>query len=263
MSVPKDILDLVNAAQAKGEAVAVATVVRTLSVTAARAGARAVITADETISGDWIGSASAFGAVLRAAHEALADGQPRLISVQSENGLAAGDMRASQGAMDIFVEPMLPRPILAIFGASPVAVSLSDFARRVGFFVAVCAPAADHAAFTEADRLVEGFAPPADLIGDLYLVISTQGKGDREALSAAIRLGAKYFAVVGPRRKIALLKSELAREGIEAEDLERIRTPAGLDIGAITPEEIALSIVAEMVEIRRRGQRQPSLHAAQ
>jgi xanthine dehydrogenase accessory factor len=193
----------------------------------------------------------------------LADGQPRLISVQSENGLAAGDMRASQGAMDIFVEPMLPRPTLAIFGASPVAVSLSDFARRVGFFVAVCAPAADHAAFTEADRLVEGFAPPADLVGDLYLVISTQGKGDREALSAAIRLRAKYFAVVGPSRKIALLKSDLAREGIAAQDLDKIHAPAGLDIGAITPEEIALSIVAEMVEVRRRGQRQPSLHATQ
>jgi xanthine dehydrogenase accessory factor len=269
MSVPKDILDLVNAIQAKGEAVAVATIVRTLSATDAKAGARAVITADETISGGWIGRASAFDAVLRATREALADGQPRLISVQSENGLNAGkardagDMRSSQGAMDIFVEPMLPRPVLAIFGASPVAVALSDLARRVGFFVAVCAPAADHATFTEADRLVEGFAPPADLVGDLYLVISTQGTGDLAALSAAVRLRAKYFAVVGPRRKIALLKSELAREGVEAQDLEKIRAPAGLDIGAITPEEIALSIVAEMIEIRRRGQRQPSLRAAE
>lgn len=148
MSVPKDILDLVSAVQAKGEAVAVATVVRTMSNTAvARAGARTVITADETLSGGWIGPAS--GAVLRAARQALADGQPRLISVQPETG-----SDASRGAMDIFVEPVLPRPILAIFGASPVAVALSDFARRVGFFVAVCAPAAEHAVFTEADRLV-------------------------------------------------------------------------------------------------------------
>jgi xanthine dehydrogenase accessory factor len=256
MSVPKDILDLVNAVQAKGEAMAVATVVRTMSKTAARAGARAVITADETLSGGWIG-ASASGVVLRAARQALADGQPRLISVQSEIGLADGE--ASREAMDIFVEPVLPRPILAIFGASPVAVALSDFARRVGFFVAICAPAADHAVFTEADRLVDGYEPPADLVGDLYLVISTQGAGDRAALAAAVRLRAKYFAIVGPRRKIDLLKSEIAEESIAAEKLENIRAPAGLALGAITPEEIALSIVAEMIEVRRRGQRQPCL----
>jgi xanthine dehydrogenase accessory factor len=260
MSVPKDILDLVNAVQAKGEAVAVATVVRTLSGTAAKAGARAVITADETISGNWIGSASAFDAVLRATRQALADSQPRLIRVQLENELIAGKV-SEAGEMDVFVDLVLPRPVLAIFGASPVAVALSDFARRVGFFVAVCTPVADHAAFTEADRLVEGFEPPADLVGELYVVIATQGAGDRAALSAAVRLRAKYFAVVGPRRKIALLLDGLAREGVEAEYLEKIRAPAGLPIGAITPEEIALSIVAEMIEIRRRGQRQPSLRA--
>ena len=219
----------------------------------ARAGARAVITADETLSGGWIG-ASASGAVLRAARQALADGQPRLISLQPENG-----SDASRGGMDIFVEPVLPRPVLAIFGASPVAVALSDFARRVGFFVAVCAPAADHSVFTEADRLVDGFEPPADLVGDLYLVISTQGVGDRAALSAAVRLRAKYFAIVGPRRKIDLLKTDLAEENIGAGDWEKIRAPAGLALGAITPEEIALSIVAEMIEVRRRGQRQPCL----
>lgn len=256
MSVPKDILDLVSAVQAKGEAVAVATVVRTMSNTAAseaiaRAGARAVITADEALSGGWIG-ASASGAVLRAARQALADGQPRLISVQTETG---SDARG--GGMDIFVEPVLPRPVLAIFGASPVALALSDFARRVGFFVAVCAPAADHAGFTEADRLVDGFEPPADLVGDLYLVIATQGVGDRAALSAAVRLRAKYFAIVGPRRKIDALKSDLAEEKVGVGDWEKIRAPAGLSLGAITPEEIALSIVAEMIEVRRRGQRQP------
>lgn len=259
MSVPKDILDLVNAAQAKGEAVAVATVVRTMSNAAVRAGARAVITADETLSGGWIG-ASASGAVLRAAHQALADGQPRLISLQPENGPENGS-DPSPGGMDIFVEPVLPRPMLAIFGASPVAVALSDFARRVGFFVAVCAPAADHSVFTEADRLVDGFEPPADLVGDLYLVIATQGAGDRAALSAAVQLRAKYFAIVGPRRKIDLLKSDLAEESVGAGDWEKIHAPAGLALGAITPEEIALSIVAEMIEVRRRGQRQPCLRA--
>ncbi len=277
MSVPKDILDLVNSVKARGEAFAVATVVRTVSVTAAKAGAKAVILADGTISGGWIGGGCARGAVLRAARQALADGQPRLISVQPESALAerhiavgetrdgvfyARNMCPSQGAMDIFVEPVLPRPCLAILGASPVAVALADLARRIGFFVTVCAPARDHAAFTEADRLVEGFAPPSDLGDNPFLVISTQGSGDHDALAAAIRLRTLYFAFVGSRKKIAALKNDLAGEGVEAAALEKIRAPAGLDIGAITPEEIALSIVAEMVEIRRRGQRRMERESA-
>ncbi len=160
--------------------------------------------------------------------------------------------------MDVFVEPVLPRPVLAVLGASPVAVALADLARRLGFFVTVCAPVHDHGGFGEVDRLVEGFAPPADLGDHPFLVISTQGSGDHEALAAAIRLKAAYFAFVGSRKKIAALKSDLAEEGVGAADLEKILAPAGLDIGAITPEEIALSIVAEMVEIRRRGQREPA-----
>jgi xanthine dehydrogenase accessory factor len=269
MSVPKDILDLVNAVKAKGEAIAVATVVRTESAakSVARsivkdgagakimAGARAVITADGIISASWMCGSSACDAIVCAARLALADGKPRLIHVRPERASAV--VRPAVGAMDIFVEPMLPRPVLAIFGASPVAVALSDLARRMGFFVAVCAPSADHGAFPEADRLVEGFAPPADLGGDLYLVISTQGTRDHAALLATVRLPARYFAVVGPRRKLDSLKRDLARDGVEARDLEKIRAPAGLDIGAITPEEIALSIVAEMIGVRRRVQRPP------
>ena len=273
MDRPIDILDLVNSVKAKGEAFALATVVRTVSVTAAKAGAKAVILADGTISGGWIGGGCARGAVLRAARQALADGRPRLISVQPESALqerhvAIGETRdgisyarnmcPSQGTMDVFVEPVLPRPVLAVLGASPVAVALADLARRLGFFVTVCAPVHDHGGFGEVDRLVEGFAPPADLGDHPFLVISTQGSGDHEALAAAIRLKAAYFAFVGSRKKIAALKSDLAEEGVGAADLEKILAPAGLDIGAITPEEIALSIVAEMVEIRRRGQREPA-----
>jgi xanthine dehydrogenase accessory factor len=272
MTRPPDILELASAIKRKGEPFALATVVRTISVTAAKAGAKAVILPDGTISGGWIGGGCARGAVLRAARQAIADGRPRLISVQPEGalreqGVGVGETREgisyarnmcpSQGTIDVFVEPVLPRPVLAICGASPVAVALADLARRTGFSVVVCAPVADHARFAEADRLIEGLAPPGDLGDDLYLVISTQGAGDEAALAAAIRLRAAYFAFVGSRKKIAALKGELVSEGVEAAALERIRAPAGLDIGAVTPEEIALSIVAEMIEIRRRGPRRP------
>ncbi len=271
MPGPPDILDLVNQTKARGKPFAVATVVRTVSVTAAKAGAKALILADGTISGGWIGGGCARGAVLRAARQAMADGVPRLVSVQPESALrehhvGAGETRdgvfyarnmcPSEGTMDVFVEPVLPRPALVVCGASPVAVSLAELARRMGFFVSVCAPAADHAAFGEVDRLIDGFVPPKDLPSDSYLVISTQGAGDHAALAATIKLRGSYFAFVGSRKKIAALKTELIEEGVEAPELDKIRAPAGLDIGAITPDEIALSIVAEMIEIRRRGQRQ-------
>ena len=156
MTRAPDILDLVSSVKAKGEPFAIATVVRTVAATAAKAGAKAVILADGTISGGWIGGGCARGAVLRAARQAIADGRPRLVSVQPESALqeqhvAVGETRdgvsyarnmcPSQGTMDVFVEPVLPRPVLVICGASPVAVALDDLARRMGFFVAVCAPA--------------------------------------------------------------------------------------------------------------------------
>ncbi len=273
MNPATDILDLVNSVKAKGEPFALATVVRTVSVTAAKAGAKAVILADGTISGGWIGGGCARGAVLKAARQALADGAPRLVSVQPEDSLleqhvGVGEMRdgvvyarnlcPSQGTMDVFVEPVLPRPVLVVCGASPVAVALADLSRRMGFFVNVCAPAADHPAFGEIDRLTDGFAPPPDLANDSYLVIATQGSGDQAALTATLPAQVKYFGFVGSRKKIAALKAMLSQQGVEASLLEQIRAPAGLDIGAITPDEIAMSIVAELIEIRRRGQRQPT-----
>jgi len=268
----RDVLDLVNDMKARGEPFALATVVRTVSLTAAKAGAKAVILSDGTMSAGWIGGGCARANVLKAARQSLADGQPRLISVQPKDvleahGFAPGEAREgvlyannmcpSHGTMDIFVEPILPRPQLYICGASPVAVAIAAISRRMSFFVTVCAPAADHALFAEADRMVDGYDVPADGSSGRYVVVATQGRGDTAALKAALVAPSAYVAFVGSRRKAAVLKDELVAAGVPASHLETLRAPAGLDLGAITPEEIALSIVAEMVEVRRRGQRCP------
>lgn len=270
MSQQSDILDLMNDYKARGEPFALATVVRTVSVTAAKAGAKAVILADGTITDGWIGGGCARGAVLKAAREALADGQSRLVSIQpdeqlSEHQVKPGEVREgvlyaknmcpSQGTMDVFVEPVLPRPNLLICGASPVAVAVADLARRMGFFITICVPAADHASFGETDRLIDGYAVPADGSGHDYVVIATQGRGDSAALKAAVQAPSRYLAFVGSRKKAAALKANLSQSGVPAAQLENIHAPAGLDIGAITPDEIAFSIVAQMIEIRRHGQR--------
>ena len=147
-------------AKATGEPFALATVVRTVAATAAKAGAKAVILPDGTISEGWIGGGCARAAVLKAAQDALADGRSRLVSVQPPDVLAdhgvkpgeeqegvrfANNMCPSQGTMDIFVEPVLPRPQVVICGSSPVAVAVADLAGGRGFAVTVCAPAAEQA----------------------------------------------------------------------------------------------------------------------
>jgi len=270
MHAPPDVMDLAARLKAEGEAFCLATVVRTVSVTAAKAGAKAVIRADGSVAEGWIGGGCARAAVVTAAREALADGQPRLVCVMpkdllAERGVAPGEERdgvrfarnacPSRGTMDVFVEPMLPRPALVVLGASPVAVALAGLAPRFGFAVTVCAPAEDQARFADADTRIEGYAPLGAAEGQRFIVVSTQGRGDEAALHAALAAPAAHVAFVGSRRKLAALREELIEDGLSPERFDAVKGPAGLDLGAITPEEIALSILAEIVQIRRRGQR--------
>jgi len=270
MTAHVEVMDLVAQMKAAEEAFVLATVVRTVSVTAAKAGAKAIIRPDGTIVAGWIGGGCAKGAVLKAARDALADGEPRMVSVQPENLLAelgvrpgetregvrfASNMCPSKGTMDIFVEPVLPHPSLVILGASPVALSLAAQARPLGYHVTLAASASDLVAPPEADMLIDGFALGQLHQAKRFVVVSTQGRGDEAALRAAIATEAVYHAFVGSRRKMASLRDHLIAEGVDAAALDRVKAPAGLDLGAITPEEIAMSILAEIMVERRRGQR--------
>lgn len=221
---------------------------------------------DGTIYEGWVGGGCARAAVLKAAKDALADGQSRLVSVQppdalDEKGLKAGEEREgvrfaknmcpSQGTMDIFVEPVLPQPQVVICGSSPVAVAIADLARWSGFAVTVCAPAAEQSSFAEVDRRIEGYALPVNEAGSRFVVVSTQGRGDEAALLAALAVDVDYVAFVGSRKKAEVLKAALAERGVTPERLAKLKAPAGLDLGAITPDEIAISILAEIVAARR------------
>ena len=270
MSKHVEVMELVARLKAAEQTFVLATVVRTVSVTAAKAGAKAIIRPDGTIVAGWIGGGCARGAVLKAAREALADGEPRMVSVQPEDLLAelgvkpgeirdgvrfAQNMCPSKGTMDIFVEPVLPHPSLVILGVSPVALSLATQARQLGYHVTLAAPAADLQAAPEVDMLIDSYQLGKLHEARRFIVVSTQGKGDEAALRAAVSTGAAYHAFVGSRRKMAALREKLIAEGIEASALDRVKAPAGLDLGAITPEEIAMSILAEITIERRRGQR--------
>src|ERR1700686_2837840 len=222
-----EVMDLVAQMKAGEEAFGLATVLRTVSVTAAKAGAKAIIRPDGSIVAGWIGGGCARGAGLKAARDALADGGPRVGSVPPENLLAelgvkpgenrggvrfAQNMCPSKGTMDIFVEPVLPHPSLVILGVSPVALSLATQARQLGYHVTVAAPAADLPSAPDADVLIDGYA-----LGQLhearrFIVVSTQGKGDEAALRAAVSTEAAYHAFVGSRRKKAGPRGKLIAE---------------------------------------------------
>jgi xanthine dehydrogenase accessory factor len=263
--------------EAKGEAFAMATVVRTLSTTAAKAGAKALIKPDGLIEEGWIGGGCARAAVMKAARQCLIDGRSRLVSIAPQDGLdalgvAPGESRdgvlfaknacPSEGTMDIFVEPVLPKPRLLILGASPVAVALATIAPTFGYAVAVAAQVSDLARFPEGAERIEGLTPPPAAGGGAFVVVSTQGSGDRAALAAAAAMPARYRAFVGSRRKAETLRRELASEGVPPDALAGVKAPAGLDIAAVTSEEIALSILAEMTAVRRRLERPAGVTAS-
>ena len=270
MGAHVEVMDLVAQMTAAEQPFVLATVVRTVSVTAAKAGAKAIIRPDGMIIAGWIGGGCAKGAVLKAAREALADGEPRMVSVRPEDlltelGIKPGETREgvrfasnlcpSKGTMDVFVEPVLPHPSLVILGASPVALSLAAQARVLGYHITLAAPAADLAAAPDAHVIADGFAPRHLNEARRFVVVSTQGKGDEAALKSAVAIDAAYHAFVGSRRKMAALRARLIADGVDAAAIDRIKAPAGLDLGAITPEEIAMSILAEITRERRRGQR--------
>jgi xanthine dehydrogenase accessory factor len=229
-----------------------------------------LITPDGHVEEGWIGGGCARAAVVKAAKQCLADGQSRLVSIAPKEGLdalgvAPGDESngvyfarnscPSQGTMDVFIEPVLPQPKLLILGASPVAVALAAQAPAFGFSVVVAATVGELDRFAPDAARLEGVAPSPGVGEGAYVVVSTQGAGDRAALKAAAAMNARYRAFVGSRRKAETLKRELAAEGVSSEGLSGVKAPAGLDIAAITAEEIVLSILAEMIAARRRPER--------
>ncbi|WP_425404086.1 XdhC family protein [Hwanghaeella sp.] len=270
MSSRVDILDYVAGLKAAGKPFALATVIRTVSVTAAKAGAKAVIHQDGSISEGWIGGGCARAAVLKAARLALSDGQPKMVSIQPEDllkdsGVEAGEERAgiryaknmcpSKGTMDIFVEPVLPKPMLLVCGASPVAVAMADMGTKYDFDCRVFAAPESRNAFPGQCRFLDEVDASLCDGREVYAVVSTQGSGDEKNLAAVLALDCAYVGFVGSRKKAEALRAKLSEKGVAGEKLNAVVAPAGLDIGAILPEEIALSILAQIVQRRRQGQR--------
>jgi xanthine dehydrogenase accessory factor len=234
---------------------ALATVVQTALSTSGNVGDKALVSAEGIVEG-WIGGGCAQPAVIEAARSALETAKPCLIRVgpSGEWETLDGVVDFSSGCLSggtqvIFVEPLNQQAKLDILGDSPVAQCLCELAARLDFSVTVISPDVDASQLPETVRLERDFESSD---GD-FVVVATQGRHDRAALKAAISSNAAYIGMVASRKKIAGLKASLAKSGIAADQMERVRSPAGIEIGALTPAEIALSILAELVRLRRSG----------
>ncbi|MFY0312143.1 XdhC family protein [Leisingera sp. D0M16] len=257
----RDLACVTRELRAEGAPFAIATVIRTVGLTAAKPGAKAVLLADGAIAHGWVGGGCVRAALARAVKQAVAEGRPQLISLLPQDVLEAEGITPgtdqhgirfarngcpSKGSLDIFVEPVLPRPELVVFGASPVAEALKALAAQFQWAV------------TPGNAKTAPAAVPAG--ARRMIVVATQGQDDAACLRRALEGGAEFTAFVGSRRKFSALSEKLSGEGADPVLLARVQAPAGLAIDAVTPEEIALSILAQLTQERRRRQRGDQNH---
>jgi xanthine dehydrogenase accessory factor len=238
----------------KGESFATATVVRVEGSSSARRGSKALIDAQGKLLVGWIGGGCAESAVRSEALTCIETERPRMITVDmSDEQLGVG--MPCGGTMDIFIEPVLPRPELLIVGHGRIAETLATLGDLMGFRITVNDPAAEQASFPQAEKLVtDDFDLTATPVGPkTFVVIATQHKQDHLWLQMALEGNAAYVALIASRHRAGLVLDYLRAAGISDEKIGTVYAPAGLHLGAATPEEIALSIISQMTAIRRGG----------
>jgi xanthine dehydrogenase accessory factor len=261
------VLEQASELTRRGEAFALATVVWRQGPSSGQQGSRAIITASGELHG-WIGGACAEPVVIREAQQVIGKGEPRLLLLGTPEQFANTGQLAStgqfgpavpdgmtvvpiscqsEGALEVYIEPMLPTPHLVIVGRSPMAHTLAELAGALGWRTALI----DGPDFSAAD------ADERSMV-----VVATQGHGDEEAVEQAIAARPAYLGLVGSHRRGASVLGYLADRGIPSDQLDRVRVPAGLDLGRTSHQEIAVAILAELVQLRASGALSPAVHAA-
>lgn len=233
---------------------AVATIVRAEGSSSAKPGSKAIIDEHGKIAAGWVGGGCAESTVRNEALKCIELGRPELIILDMTHELLGVGMPCG-GKMEVYIEPVLPQPELLIVGHGRIAEVLATIAHLMNFSVTVNDPGADRSAFPQATRLVtEDFdltETPID--SKTFVVIATLHKQDHLWLRKALERNAAYISLIASHHRSKLVLDYLLTTGMPAEKIERVWAPAGLDIGASTPEEIALSIVSQIVALRRGG----------
>jgi xanthine dehydrogenase accessory factor len=239
---------------AKDEPFVTASVVRYQAPISGKPGDKAIIFANGKMWG-WIGGGCVQPVVIKEALKALSDGKPRLIRISptaaAEEGIVDYTMTChSGGTLDIYIEPILPRPHVVILGRSPVAQTLARLSQAVHYRVSVASPNAEREQFPDVDHLQTDLnLDGVKITPESFVVVSTQGEGDEEALEQAAKSSARYVAFVASATKARKILEYLREAGVPSERVGQIRAPAGLDIHAASPEEIAVSVLAEIIQV--------------
>ena len=258
----QDILDEAQRLRAERRPFALATVVAAKQPSSGTPGARAIILAGGQMRG-WIGGQCAQPTIIRQGLAALADGTPRLVALRPDGGVTDPEpapgtvlvpmLCASEGELHIFVEPFLPRIELVVVGASPVARTLARMATLMDFEVWACDEQADMDSFPEANRLLPDLAALGPALSPRsYVVVATMNTYDEEAALVALDSEASYVGVVASQKRTATLREALRERGVSANRLARLQRPKGHAGAALRPGEIAFSVMADLLDARRR-----------
>lgn len=242
-----------------GQKCAIATIVQVRGSIPSYESAKLLVREDGSLAGT-IGGGCVEAEVWNAAREVIETEKPRRLSFNLGNDAAYDNGLICGGQLEVFVEAVVPQPKAFIFGGGHISRSLAQVASLAGFATAVIdnrEAFANRERFPEADEVYAGeyeeVYPQLNVNSTSYLIIVTRGhRDDMRVLRWAITTDARYIAMVGSKRKVYAILKEFEKEGIARESLERIYSPMGLEIGAITPEEIAISVLAEMIAVRRQ-----------
>jgi xanthine dehydrogenase accessory factor len=253
-----DILDQAGRLREEGEPFVMATVVAYKSPQSAKPGSKAIIMPDGSVSG-WVGGGCVQPIVVREAQKALNTGKPTLVSISPEatdedwKGVEAYEMTCQGGgSIEIYLEPVLPKPDLLIVGNSPVAQVLTGLGKLLDFKVCIADPEAEQEQFPGADVVLTDLESLRGRIDSRsYVVVATMGNGDEEGLAAVIGTQPQYLGLVASEEKARSLFEYVRDNGTPDEDIARVKCPAGLELGAETLPEIALSVMAEITRLRR------------
>src|SRR5437867_2213458 len=255
-----DLFEEIVKMRRAGRRAALATIVHTNGSIPSYESSRMLVREDGSISGT-IGGGCVEAEVWAAAKEVMQKESPRKMVFNLNNEASYDNGLICGGTLEVFVEAILPQPTLYLFGGGHVSTAVAKAASAAGFAVGIVD---DREAFANAQRFPmaqeiyvsyeEGFhkiAPGAST----YLVIVTRGhKDDMSVLAWAVRTDAKYIGMIGSKRKVLSVYKALENDGYKPEEFERVFAPMGLEIGALSPEEIAVSIVAELIAVRRNAQ---------
>ena len=251
-----DLFGTAHELKSRGEPFAIATVISVQGSGSAKPGSKVIVDTDGRVVLGWVGGGCAESTVCHEALESMSDGKVRVINVDLTDevfGMPCG------GMMQVAIEPVLPKPELVIAGHGRIAETLAQMGHLLGFTVTVADPGAPPKAFPTADHVFTTGLTSAEveIRPGSYVVVATHHKGDHLSLKKAIDSQAGYIALVASRTRSQLIFEYLETAGMQREDIAKVRSPAGLSLGAQTPEEIALSIISEVVAVRRGGSGQP------